>query len=116
MDDKNQFNELLTMICAWVKRLMSASKGFKTYGQAAVDALLKEFSQLNDLKVLNLSVQIHLPLLRRNQRSEPSTLSKKSDVERSKDVLSPMDEDKDIFTPGKKQLIQQLPQKPFSLP
>ena len=29
---------------------MSAAKGIKMYGQAAVDALLKEFSQLNDLK------------------------------------------------------------------
>ena len=30
---------------------MSAAKGIMTYGQAAIDALMKEFSQLNDLKV-----------------------------------------------------------------
>lgn len=30
---------------------MSAAKGIKTYRQATIDALLKEFSQLNDLKV-----------------------------------------------------------------
>ena len=30
---------------------MSASKGIKTYGQATINTLLKEFSKLNDLKV-----------------------------------------------------------------
>eukprot|EP00957_Ditylum_brightwellii_P065118 4939305-Ditylum_brightwellii.AAC.1 len=54
-------------LCHYLFNQMSANQGIKKHGQVAVDALLKEFAQLDDLTVLR---GIHTSLLTPTQKQE----------------------------------------------